>query len=162
DETPRRHAARYVALGERLAEDARGRDELRALDRLEAERPNFAAAHAWALVHDRPLAARIALALEPLLLHRGPARDLDAMLGAALGPDLPDALRSKVLRARGVARRVLGDMRAACTYLEAAREAAAGSPREEAEVLAPLGDVLRSLGRHEAASACLEEALARA
>src|SRR5262249_29031283 len=121
-----------------------------------------AAAHAWAAGRDSGLAARIALAIEPLLVHRGPARELEALLDAALAGDLPKTLRARALRARGAARRVLGDLRASCTDLEAAREAASGLPYEVAQVLAPLGDVQRSLGRHEEAAATLDEALAAA
>src|SRR5262249_56023116 len=91
-----RHAAWFLAVGERLHAILHGPQMLAVVERFELEHDNFRAALDWAMGHDPATAARLASALGELWTQRGYLSEgrerLDQCLPApapAGGPPLP-------------------------------------------------------------------------
>ncbi|MEW6430523.1 MAG: protein kinase [Myxococcota bacterium] len=104
-----RHAAFYLALGEKLSIGAESsKAQLDALD-LERDNLNAVFMRAQAEADDGGRALKAALALDPLLALRGPFKVHLAMLDAALAKETSDdAARAAGLEARGRARQARG------------------------------------------------------
>jgi tetratricopeptide (TPR) repeat protein len=140
-----RHAAFYLALGEKLAIGAESsKAQLDALD-LERDNLNAVFARAQAEDDDRGRALKAVLALDPLLALRGPFLVHLAMLDAALAKGTSDdAARAAGLEARGRARQARGRIAEAEADLLAM-----------AELARKLGDVAME-GRAESHLAMIE------
>jgi predicted ATPase len=156
-EAARRHATHYGATA---GTGAAPRAELLALDREELE-----AALSWAVAEKKAAtAARVALALAPLALSRGPLvpylERVDALLGAR---GLPRALSAELRLVRGLARIHHGRRDEALADLEAARALASRAGDRRVEVLAAskIGLVVGLKGRFSDARSHLDAAAAR-
>ncbi len=140
-----RHAAFYLALGQRLSPGAESsKAQLDALD-LERDNLNAVFVRAQGAADDRGRSLEVVLALDPLLALRGPFQVHLAMLDAALArATVGDAARAAGLEARGRARQARGRVAEAEEDLTAM-----------AELAQRLGDVAME-GRAEAHLAMIE------
>jgi predicted ATPase len=156
-ETARRHAEHF---GASAGAGAPPRPEMLALDRDDLE-----AALGWATEEERTaMAARVALALAPLVLARGPLvpflERVDALLAAR---GLPRALSAELHLVRGLARIHHGRRDDALGDLVAARRLAvrAGTLRVEVLAASKLGLVLGLKGRFSEAKSHFDAATRR-
>jgi predicted ATPase len=155
--TARRHAEHF---GRTTAQGSVFRADVLALDR-----ENLEAALAWATdLEQKPLAARVALALAPLALSRGPLvpflERVDALLTQR---GLPRAIVAELHLVRGLARIHHGRRDDALEDLEAARSLAARAGELRVEVLAAskTGLVIGMKGRFEEAREHFDAAASR-
>lgn len=160
-----RYADHYLALGFRWAARAEGPEALSSLAHLLAEQENLLSIHRRAIeIADADRALRAAVALQPLLIARGPAALRLQLIESALA--LVDADTHP--RLVGWAKLALGDtlfgmgkMADSVAALEAARSL---GEREADQRLVGrcawrIAEVFRARGQTEAAAARLEEAL---
>ncbi len=164
-----RHATYYMDAGARWGGAAQGPDGAAALRRLGTEQENLLAAHQFAVAAAPAQALRIGLALQPLLLARGPLELLRRVLGEALAAargatDVEDPLLSRALCGRAMAARRLGRSDEAMADFDAALAAArrAGGRALEAAALCERGRWLAEQSHCDRAEAQLGEALALA
>ncbi|MCB9732024.1 MAG: winged helix-turn-helix domain-containing protein [Deltaproteobacteria bacterium] len=125
-----RHRGYYLGAAGRAAAALRGRAGVEALAWLQREQANILAAFRRARGEAPEEAARLALAVEPVLAAQGPYERqrevLDAAVEAAAAADAP-ALSAEALLRRSAARRAAGARAEAQADLEAARALAARS-----------------------------------
>ncbi len=147
----RRHAEHFTGLAEVAEPEIRGRDQIRWLDRLEAEHDNLRSALEWSLAGgaaDRTLALRLAGALSWFWRLRDHFREGRGWLAAALAadPDAAPALRVKALIGAGLLAFVHDDPDAAAALLEDGLRLAKelGDPESIGWALHGLGRVLTS------------------
>ncbi len=162
-----RHLGYCVALAETARPMLYGPDQAAWLRRLDAERENLLAAHAWC-DHDADGAQRdlrLVVATKPYWLNRGLvrlARGITVQALARPGARARDRARSTVLFDLGQYDFATGDYASARQCLEEsvaiAREL--GDRGRVGAALQPLGMVLLEQGDHAAARGCLVEALA--
>jgi predicted ATPase/transcriptional regulator with XRE-family HTH domain len=160
----RRHAGYYLALAERAEPLIRGHEQVRWLDRLEAENDNLRAAIGWSLeAGEAQTAARFGWALGMYWVMRARHGEGRLLMEQTLaqGDGLPAQMRAKVLWAL-----------AACVYglgndehlLEMSEEGAAlfrraGDGHGEAYALGMVGFAALRLNELDRAARALEEAL---
>ncbi|MFE7245135.1 ATP-binding protein [Streptomyces sp. NPDC057580] len=154
-EARRAHAAYYLALAERAAPGYQRADQVRWLNRIEAESGNLASALDWALDHGDPkTAGRLGWALwlhwwlhGHLVLGR---RSLEAVLDQ----ELPAVLRARVLCGAGAMAFAQGDLAAAEDWWRQARTLAevAGDIGAQAHSRPGLGLVSLAAGDPSAAA----------
>jgi predicted ATPase/transcriptional regulator with XRE-family HTH domain len=137
-----RHAAHYAALAERAAPLLRGSEQLRWLERLEAERDNLRAALGWIVEHGEVEAElRMAVALTPYWEARGylseGRRWLNTVLAASRASGASQATQMQALTAAGALAQWQADIECAEAQLGEALTAArfVADRRHEAEVL---------------------------
>jgi tetratricopeptide (TPR) repeat protein len=153
-----RHATYYAALAEQAAPLLRGPEQLRWLDRLEAERDNLRAALSWITQHDDVEAGlRLAVALMPYWEAHGSLSEgrswLSIVLTASRTHGASDAMQMQALMAAGGLAQWQGDLEAAAPLLEDSLSIArrlADRPRET-ELLGWLSSVYRRQGAFERA-----------
>jgi len=139
------HAAHYLALAEELKDELTGQRQSEALDRLERDLPNLRATFSRSLeTADAESALRMAAALWRVWMVRGPLREGERMLLAAL--DLPTARavtswRAEVLLGAANLTSSIGDPARARELSEEALEAyrLLGDARGEADALIAVG-----------------------
>lgn len=166
DETRNRHLDHFLALAEKARPELAGPAQGAWLARLDTERENFLAAHAWAdrALDGAALGLRLAWALKPYWINRGyPELGLRLTveaLGRAGSFDRSHA-RCRGLFDAGQIATYMGRYAEARRYLEEslaiAREI--GDKRVATAALQPLGLSCLGLGDPAAARAHLEEAL---
>ena len=172
DAVEKRHAAHYLARGGAWAEGVDGHGGLALRRRLELESDNLLATVRRALSAEPGTlvsvtwALRGMLALEPVLLMRGPHDVLEELLDRALGPaeavGAPFALRARVLELRARVRRLRGRMHESLADLQQAQALAkqARDPALEGRVRGNVGTHRLYEGDLAAARADYEAALA--
>jgi non-specific serine/threonine protein kinase len=160
----RSHAEFFLALGEEAEPHLRGARSAEWLDRLESEDDNLRATLAWSLENDTAMAARLAAALRYFWSRHDHLREGRKWLKAALeaaGPDVPSAVRFKLLNGLGLAARLQGDNETAKKAheegLKAGREVNDGP--QIAIASRGLAAVLIELGDFEEASKLLDDGL---
>ena len=165
EETARRHAAHYLPLALRAADRSERRAAIEERAWLGREEANLRAIHRRAIASatSKRDALDAALALQPVLITRGPATLRLAILDEALAAnDEGDPIRVGWARlARGDALQRLGRIREAQTNLSDAIAAAMsrGDTRLEAAARWRLGALHASDGRHADGTAELERVL---
>lgn len=171
DRVRNRHAAHYLELGEELAQRVDEHGGVGRRRELEVESENLLAVVRSALSHE-PLtvidverALRGLVALEPVLMTRGPFSVHLSLLDQALAVvevlDVDDLLLARAYESRGRVRRVRGMFTHSLADFESALEAArsAGDPVWEARALGNIGTHHLATGDLEQAEALYGEAL---
>ena len=148
-----RHAAFFTALA--AAPQEAGGDQLRWLERLEAEHHNLTRALVWQLAHAPAQAARLAGSLWPYWYQRGyyaEAREWFEQTLAA-SAELTAAERAAALLRLGEVAFLQCDYAVATGHLEAALELidASRDPRSAASALQRLGSIAREQARYDSA-----------
>ncbi|MBX7096091.1 MAG: protein kinase [Myxococcaceae bacterium] len=160
-----RHGKFFVALGARLSAGAESNGAL--LDALELERENLTAVFQRALASGKtgPQALAAVLALDPLLVVRGPFNQHLAMLDQALTAlgDGDPGRKALGLEARARSRSARGRLHEAARDAEAMLELTQKTRNRELEgrALSHLGTIERLRGNPSRAWQLLESALAR-
>jgi len=162
-----RHARHYVQRGFQWAARAEGRQGRRARVHLSLEQPNLLAVHRRALAAEQPEhALRAAVALQPVLITRGPMplrmRLLSEALDlAAIAPDVPPRWIGWALLSRADAHFVLGELDASQSDFEDALIWASEDedPRLRGQLLWRLGSAALSQDHLQDAETKLEAAL---
>jgi predicted ATPase/class 3 adenylate cyclase len=166
DTTRTRHLAFYLTLAQRARTELTGPEQGAWLSRLDLERENLLAAHAYCdrAEHGSELGLKLVYAVQPYLLRRGVMELGHRTIGEALvrrGADVRNLIRCKALFAAGWQTYYMGRYEDASGYLEESLSIARDIDDKTmiAMVLQPLG--MASLGNKESAKAreYLEEAL---
>jgi len=156
------HAAYFLALAEAAAGPTR--DPAARLGRIEPERGNLRAALAWAIDRGDPdTALRLAAALGPVWLGRGPYAEGRAWLEQALalaGGPAPARVAAQLILARLLVLQGEWDRAAALAEAVLALARASGDRAAAAEALFVLGSAVGRGGDPDRAMRCHEEALA--
>ena len=161
--TTQGHAGYFVALAEAAEPKLRGADQVEWLDRLDREGDNLRAAFSWALgTGDAETAARLGWALHYFWWVRGYHREGRQWTEAALGHELPPALRARALHVAAAMTYAQGDYPAAEErWQEALRlSRLEGDLLVEGNVRAGMGMVEMVRLDHEVAASSMEEAIA--
>lgn len=171
-----RHASFFIAEAERHATDVENTGNHQALVWLTLERSNLLAAfdHEWSVCEKPPhgagegalrAATQAVLALEPVLVARGPVEMLEQLIERVRNhpsmQELDVALQARALCARAKTHQLLGSSEAAQRDLEQALALTAGSHEAalSARLLSELGVVHHHKRHAELARACYERAL---
>jgi predicted ATPase/DNA-binding SARP family transcriptional activator len=162
--TRTRHAQWYCAMAEEAAQGMRGAEQAQRLDQIEREYDNVRAALTWALEHDPPRAATLALACNPFWRIRGYISEgrslLEAVLarGEAISPDA----RAAVLDRAGNLTHLQGDHDRALALAEEALtiRRRLGEPRGLAQALNTCGNVAWAMTEYDKAGRLYDESLA--
>ena len=160
-----RHARYYIDLAARESRALHGRDAARALERLDQESANFAAAHDWCMRSPMAGAAVLSLAhsLAPYFGDRGRLSRGKAQLREALShanANSPNAMRPAVLLDLAQIEQASGDHASAQAHLAAAETSAEGALA--ARVAARYAISLQATGDAMLARRKLDDALASA
>lgn len=153
-----RHARHFAEFAWHWGSRVEGPEELDALDHLEADRENIAAAIETAAANGEPeLAAKGALGLWELLLVRGPVEMRARVLDAALAANPAPRWRARLLGARSRAQQEVGQQQQAVLTAEQALAAARESGDDVAlcEALVQQASANWYIGRY---GPCLESA----
>ena len=158
------HLRHYCAFVEQVEPLLAGAEQVRALDRLEAEASNLRTALAFARDNGRiRVGMRLAAGLTRLCSLRGHYREGRYWLdwAATADPDAEPRLRAKALRGGGILALLECDYPAAVRRLEAGLQLYrdVGDTSGTASVLQVLGSVAREQGRYGRAEALHQEAL---
>jgi predicted ATPase/DNA-binding SARP family transcriptional activator/DNA-binding CsgD family transcriptional regulator len=162
-----RHAQYYLALAQKAEPELERADQVRWMDRLEAEHDNLRAALSWALEGgEAELGLRLAGALRLFWVGRSHYREGRRWYeeGLKRGDSVPKQVRANALVGAGLFTKALGDLELARERLEdgLALYRQVGDRRGAATCLRSLGDTFLELGDWERAEALLEEGLALA
>jgi predicted ATPase/class 3 adenylate cyclase len=164
-----RHLRYYVGLAEATLPDLAGPAQAKALARLDVERENLLAAHAWCDQADdgAELGVRLVQALKSYWINRGlPGLGYRLAVEALerIPPDNQSVSRSRALFVAGQIAYWLGRYAEAQLYLEESLKVARnlGDTKRIAAALQPLGMACLGRGNTTAAHRHLEEALALA
>jgi predicted ATPase/class 3 adenylate cyclase len=162
-----RHAHYFVALAEEAEPEILGADQIRWLERLEAERDNFRAALGWSLERgDTERALRLIGSLRRAWVARGYLSETRKWLEAAFEQSaaVPAQVEAKALYGLGRVALVEGDYERAIPSLEQSARLFHELGEAEGLVfsLADLGFIATAQGRHEDAQRFADESLAEA
>lgn len=161
----RRHAAFFLALGEKAEPHLKGAESVKWLDRLEEEHDNLRSALRWALENDSQTAARLAAAIRLfwfLHSHLTEGHDwLKAALESGGGESENAVVRFKLLNVLGTLARFQGDYETARSSYEEALTVgkAANDLQQIAEASGGLGLVIYQQGDSATARKFIEEGL---
>ena len=164
-----RHLVHYADFAEQARPELLGPQQASWLSRLDVERENLLAAHAWCGRDDRagPAGLRLVVALKNYFLRRGLLGLGQQVMDEALahpGAQARDAARSRALFSRGQLAYVAGRYDDARRRLEESLSIAReiGDEQRAAAVLQPLGLVLSATGDLAGARQCYDTAIALA
>jgi predicted ATPase/serine/threonine protein kinase len=167
-----RHAAHYLGLADRWAEEVHGHKAAQALAQLTCERENLVEVFERAVTQMPPSADSVTRALralhglEGLLVRKGPFNShlglLDSALQVAEGVKLNPAYSARALQQRGNVKRSRGQLTAAVEDLGLAvqRVRAAKDEPLEGRILCDLGVACFVTGDLDRAESALDDALA--
>ena len=174
DETRRRHAGYYAGFAERASEQLDGREQLAALDRLEAEHDNLRAALGWSLETGAAdpgrdgeravIGLRLVQALTSFWYQHGHAAEGRRWLQRAMGPASAASGEplARVAHGLGMMLTQQGELEAALPLFE--RSLAIwrqlGDPDQQAKELNSLGITHGDAGHLDTARSMLEESIA--
>ncbi|MEP7329882.1 MAG: tetratricopeptide repeat protein [Betaproteobacteria bacterium] len=165
-DTRRRHLAHFADLAEQARPELLGPQQVKWLLRLDVERENLLAAHAWSSDDELggPAGLQLAVAMKNYFLRRGLVWLGQQVIDAALahpGTRVRDAARSRGLFSSGQLTYVAGQFDEARRRLEESLAIAQeiGDEQRAAAVLQPLGMVLSAMGDLAGSRTCYDTAI---